>query len=111
MRRTFLRSTIYLFIGAALLAAAGSFDADRATQAWAASPAKALFSNAYVAPEGPNGVGAQLYLCPRPVPVMVGHTYITYQALMPEEFLYPHYRVYQTPHNDGTVTRTTVRWR
>jgi hypothetical protein len=111
MRRTFLRSTIHLVIGVALLMVAASWDANRAMKAWADSPVKPLFSNAYVSPEEPNGVGAQLYLCPRPVPPLVGHTYITYQAMMPEEFLYPHARVYRTPHDDGTVTRTKVRWR
>ena len=100
-----------MVIGLALLVVAGTRDASRTVQAWAAAPVKPLFSNAYVPPDGPDGVGAQLYPCPRPVPPLVGHTYITYQALMPEEFLYPHYRVYRTPHDDGTITRTKVRWR
>ena len=59
MRRTFLRSTIHLVIGVALLMVAASWDANRAMKAWADSPVKPLFSNAYVSPEGPNGVGVR----------------------------------------------------
>ncbi len=110
MRRTFLPSTVYLLIGLALVAITGSWDVSHAKQAWAA-PVKPLFTNAYVPPVGSDSVGAQMYPCPRPVPAFVGRTYITYQALAPEEFLYRHYRVYRTPHDDGTVTRTRVRWR
>ncbi len=64
--------------------------------------------NYYVAPN--NGyLGAQLYPCPRPTPPWVGHTMITYQPLNPHEFLYPHHRVYFTPHPTG-VTKTRVVW-
>ncbi len=68
-----------------------------------------LFYNYYVAP-GCGGVGAQMYLCPRPTPPWVGHTYITYQPLMPHEFLYKHHRVYHRNHCDGRKTRTSVFW-
>ena len=68
-----------------------------------------LFYNYYVAPAG-GGVGAQLYLCPRPTPPWVGHTYVTYQPLMPHEFLYPHHRTYWRKHPDGGWTRTLVWW-
>jgi hypothetical protein len=70
-----------------------------------------LFYNYYVPPVGPCSVGAELYLCPRPVPPWVGYTYITYQPLMPHEFLYQHSRVYYTSHEDAPPTKTTVRWR
>ncbi|NLY01056.1 MAG: hypothetical protein GXY83_33615 [Rhodopirellula sp.] len=63
--------------------------------------------NYYVAPG--VGLGAQMYPCPRPTPPWVGHTVITYQPLNPHEFLYPHRRVYFTPHPSG-VTRTSVWW-
>ena len=53
-----------------------------------------LFYNYYVAPSPYGGVGAQLYLAPRPTPPWVGHTYITYQPLMPHEWLYKHHRIY-----------------
>jgi len=69
-----------------------------------------MFYNFYVPPVGPQSVGAQLYLCPRPTPPMVGHPYITYQPLMPHEFLYPHHRVYKTKHVDAPKTRTSVHW-
>ena len=71
----------------------------------------ALFRNYYVPPGPCGGVPAQLYLCPRPTPPMVGHTYVTYQPLMPHEFLYQHQRVYvrQNPGAGWTVTK--VHWR
>jgi hypothetical protein len=73
------------------------------------STAGDLFYNYYVPPVG-GGVGAQLYPCPRPTPPLVGHTYITYQPLMPAEFLYKHKRIYWTAHEDAPPTRTSVHW-
>lgn len=64
--------------------------------------------NYYVAPTG-TCLGAALYPAPRPVPPLVGHTYITYQALNPHEFLYRHHRTYYTSHPSGT-TKTMVWW-
>ncbi len=69
-----------------------------------------LFYNFYVPPIGDQSVGAELYPCPRPVPPLVGWTYITYQPLMPHEFLYHHHRTYTYYHSDGGKTRTTVSW-
>jgi hypothetical protein len=69
-----------------------------------------LFYNFYVPPVGYQSVGAQLYPCPRPVPPVVGLTYITYQPLMPHEFLYHHSRTYMSYHDDAKRTRTTVSW-
>jgi hypothetical protein len=66
-------------------------------------------TNYYVQPEFPC-VGAQLYLCPRPAPPLVGQTYITYPPLAPHEFLYHHSRVYWTNHADAAPTRTKVHW-
>jgi hypothetical protein len=71
---------------------------------------KDLFYNYYVAP-GAGMVGAELYLCPRPVPPLTGHTYITYPPLMPHEFLYKHHRTYRTQHEEAPPTVTRVRWR
>jgi hypothetical protein len=74
-----------------------------------------LFYNYYVAPvscHGATGVGAQLYVSPLPVPPLVGHTYITYQPLLPQEFLYQHKRFYER--NNGPYsapTKTFVWWR
>jgi hypothetical protein len=69
-----------------------------------------LFYNFYVPPVGDQSVGAALYPCPRPAPPLVGWTYITYQPLMPHEFLYHHHRTYTYIHSDGGVTHTTVCW-
>jgi hypothetical protein len=71
---------------------------------------KDLFYNYYVSP-GAGLVGAEMYLCPRPVPPLTGHTYITYPPLMPHEFLYKHRRTYWTAHPDAPATRTRVSWR
>lgn len=68
-----------------------------------------LFYNYYVAP-GPDGIGVELYPAPRPAPPWVGHTYITYEPLMPHEFLYRHHRIYIRVHPDGRRTRTLVWW-
>ena len=69
-----------------------------------------LFQNYYT----PNNCGdnaAQLYIAPRPVPPLVGHTYYTYQPLMPHEFTYSHYRTYRRYYDDGRgLTRTKVVW-
>jgi hypothetical protein len=68
-----------------------------------------LFYNYYV--QGASGaVPAQLYLSPRPTPPLVGHTYFTYQPLMPNEFLYRHHRVYDRYDPDGGWTATKVHW-
>ena len=84
--------------------------AGKGPSAWGADHGD-LFYNYYVPPGPDGGVPAQLYLCPRPTPPVVGHTYVTYQPLMPHEFLYKHRRVYvrQNPGAGTTVTR--VQWR
>jgi hypothetical protein len=70
-----------------------------------------VFYNFYVPPAGYHSVGAALYPCPRPPPPVLGYTYITYQPLMPHEFLYQHHRTYAYYHSDGGITRTSVSWR
>ncbi len=70
-----------------------------------------LFYNYYVPAVGCPGIGARLYVCPRPTPPLVGHTYVTYEPLMPHEFLWKHCRVYKRKHPDGKCTRTMVLWR
>lgn len=70
-----------------------------------------LFYNYYAWPSC-TGWGAELYLSPRPVPPHVGHTYITYQPLMPHEFMYAHHRTYHRYYNGGQgLTRTSVKYR
>jgi hypothetical protein len=69
-----------------------------------------LFYNYYAWPSC-TGVGAELYLSPRPVPPHVGHTFITYQPLMPHEFMYTHHRTYHRYYNGGQgLNRTHVKW-
>jgi hypothetical protein len=70
-----------------------------------------LFYNYYAWPSC-TGLGAELYLSPRPVPPHVGHTYITYQPLYPHEFLYDHHRTYHRYYNGGQgLNRTSVKWK
>jgi len=58
-----------------------------------------LFANYYEGPQ-PSGTVAQMYVSPLPVPPHVGHTYTTYQPLMPHEYLYRHTRTHYA-HNPG----------
>ncbi len=70
-----------------------------------------LFYN-YWAPANCGGVAAAMYVSPRPVPAHVGHTYITYQPLLPHEFMYHHSRSYHRYYDNGAgLTRTSVRYR
>jgi len=68
-----------------------------------------LFYNYYV-PPGYGGTGAELYVCPVPTPPLVGHTYFTYQPLLPHEFLYQHHRTYLRSNPGAGWTKTTVKW-
>ncbi len=69
-----------------------------------------LFYNYYV-PDTCGGVPAAMYLAPRPVPAWVGHTYYTYQPVLPHELLYPHHRTYFRYYDQGRgLTRTSVSW-
>jgi hypothetical protein len=71
---------------------------------------KDLFYNYYAQPGPFNGAAAEMYVCPRPVPPFVGHTWVTYQPFMPHEYLYGHTRAYYT-HNPGAGwRRTNVRY-
>lgn len=68
-----------------------------------------LFYNFYA----PNtrGAAAAAYPAPYPTPSLVGHTYYTYQPLMPHEFLYKHHRTYHQYYNQGMgLNRTSVHW-
>ncbi len=69
-----------------------------------------LFANYYVGP-CPCGAAAQMYVSPVPVPANVGHTYTTYQPLMPHEFLYKHTRSHYAHAPGAGWTRSKVRWR
>lgn len=69
-----------------------------------------LFYNYYVAPTYRQGVPAQMYPAPVPVPPRVGWTWYTYQPLYPNEYLYVHKRNYWSYHPGGGWTRTRVKW-
>lgn len=75
-----------------------------------------LFYNYYVGPAavsnpyGANAVAA-MYPSPVPAPPLVGHTYITYQPLLPHEFLYTHRHFYYSEYPGGGQTTTKVRYR
>ena len=112
MHHTFSRTRVFSAIGAAVVVAVIGLTLGTTAEAQVRhGTAGDLFYNEYVPPVGPESVGAGLYPCPRPTPRLVGHTYITYQPLMPHEFLYKHHRVYKTQHLDAPRTRTSVRWR
>jgi hypothetical protein len=69
-----------------------------------------LFYNFYV-PNNCGSVPAQLYLAPRPVPPLVGHTYYTYQPFLPHEMTYPHHRTYRQWYDGGRgMTRAKATW-
>jgi hypothetical protein len=77
----------------------------------APKPQYDLFYNYYVPEPCGVGAGAELYVSPRPTPPFVGHTYITYQPLLPHEFLYPHHRVYRRYTNGCPLPVNTTRVR
>ena len=110
MSLSYFREKILAIVGIVILVTVyGAVSTVRAEPIRRSSPDD-LFYNYYVPPVGPGSVGAELYLCPRPTPPLVGHTYITYQPLMPHEFLYQHHRYYTTFHADAPKTRTSVHW-
>lgn len=71
---------------------------------------KDLFYNYYAQPGPYCGAGAEMYVAPLPVPPSVGHTWVTYQPLMPHEFLYKHNRSYYTYNRGAGWRRTNVRY-
>ncbi len=68
-----------------------------------------LFYNYYIGPE-PSGTAAEMYVSPLPTPERVGHTYNTYQPLLPHEMLYLHNRSWWTHTPGAGWTRTKVRY-
>ena len=69
-----------------------------------------LFANYYVGPQ-PSGTAAQMYISPLPVPANVGHTYTTYQPLMPHEYLYKHTRSHYAYTPGAGWNRAKIRYR
>jgi hypothetical protein len=114
MRQIFFRMFTLAVAGTALLLAAGIFGPSGTpadAEVFRHGTSGDLFYNYYVPPVGEGSVAAAMYPCPRPTPPLVGHTYITYQPLMPAEFLYQHHRHYTTKHSDAPRTHTSVHWR
>ncbi len=75
-----------------------------------------VFSQYYTQP-GASTVEAGMYPAPHYVPSHVGHTYYTYQPLMPHEMMYQHSRNYYNYYNTGgyyggynALNKTQVRW-
>ena len=67
--------------------------------------------------QGQGGLSAGKYLAPHPVPSHVGHSYRTYEPLMPHEMMYEHQRNYFNYYNDNSfrgggpsLNITSVRW-
>ncbi len=69
-----------------------------------------LFANYQVGPH-PSGTAAQMYVSPLPTPPQVGHTYTTYQPLMPHEYMYKHTRSHYAYQQGSGWTRSKVRYR
>ncbi len=101
-----------LFAVAVVTAAGACGSSARASDGmFAPRPRYDLFYNYYVGPSVNGGQPAQLYVSPRPTPPFVGHTYITYQPLLPHEFLYKHGRIYHRYNmTDCGATKTCVCW-
>lgn len=68
-----------------------------------------LFYNYYEGPQ-PSGTAAQMYVAPLPVPAYVGHTYTTYQPLMPHEMMYHHCRSHYAHTPGAGWTRAKIRY-
>ncbi|MCX7404938.1 MAG: hypothetical protein DWH98_07635 [Planctomycetota bacterium] len=87
-------------ISAALMIVLGSALAAAPINGGVEAPTPDVFYNFYAPPVAAGnypGLGAQLYVSPRPVPPRVGHTWNTYPPFMPHEFLYKHHRRYIRP--------------
>ncbi len=109
MLNRLLRSSVMWF-AVAVVAASLLVDVDSAQAGGRRRVASDMFYNYYVPPGACGVVGAELYPSPRPAPPWVGHTYYTYQPLMPHEFLYRHHRTYIRYNPGAGWTRTFVWW-
>ena len=103
-------SRLPLWIALAAVVVACSLDSAPARAENRRRTSPDLFYNYYVPPVGYNSVGAAIYPCPRPTPPVVGHAYVTYQPLMPHEFLSPHDRHYRRRNPEGGFTWTSVSY-
>lgn len=70
-----------------------------------------LFYNYYTGPSNCPNQTAGMYPAPYPTPPIVGHTWYTYQPLLPHEHMYRHNRHYYQYYNYGRgLNRTSVSW-
>ena len=105
LSRSILRATLSVFVLAATATLASAGEGHNHIRH------NDLMYNYYVGPaQCAGGQPAQLYMAPRPVPALVGHTYLTYQPLMPHEFLYGHKRTYSAKHPDKGWVRTRISY-
>ncbi len=109
------RSLLPIVIALAAVAIAWQVGLETTNQAQAAFPRSyyagegGVFPGYYVGP-GAGGAVARMYPCPCPTPPVVGHTFVPYQPLLPQEFLYRHARSYRRYNAEGGVTTTRVWW-
>ena len=94
MQRTLFGGILLLVVATVIVALAPTIAAAREPFCPHVQASPDLFYNYYVPPGPAGGVPSQMYLSPHPTPPLVGHTWITYQPLMPHEFLYKHARNY-----------------
>jgi hypothetical protein len=101
---------VLLSLGAALVSAPTAAAYGPWTRSISYQDKQDLFYNYYEGPD-PSGTAAQMYVSPRPVPVHVGHTYTTYQPLMPHEMMYRHTRSHYAHVPGAGWSRAKVRYR
>ena len=75
----------------------------------AAAPRYDLFYNYYEGGGVSGGLPVGMYPSPQPVPARVGGTYMTYQALYPHQFMYPHAQTYRRYKRGNVVPMNTTR--
>ena len=95
-------------VAASLMLAAAALLADSSPAAAAdlVAGSPGVFYNYYAQP----GAMATLYPSPLPTPPLVGRTYITYQPLLAQEFLYDHARAYVSHQPGAGLNSTHVHW-
>ncbi|HEX4131111.1 MAG TPA: hypothetical protein VHZ24_13810 [Pirellulales bacterium] len=101
-------------VAASVVACAAAFmfpSAAHAQQGPMVQAQQDLFYNFYENGSWQGGIPVKMYPAPLPVPAYTGETYITYQPMMPHEFLYPHCRTYRrTRLGIIPVNTTHVMW-
>jgi hypothetical protein len=108
-----VRSAVFALVAAGLAAGSLGAPAQAVEGLWrrviSYQDKKDLFYNYYEGPD-PSGTAAAMYVSPRPVPVHVGHTYTTYQPLMPHEYLYKHTRSHYAHVPGAGWSRAKIRY-